>query len=246
MRRKHDARRDDVEGIAQRLRSERPEASPLELDRIKSSVMARAKAATGSRVGARRLAVVGLTAGLMLATTGGVLAGQGGDHSSGNAAIAQYGNNCDVGNGNGTGNGNGGNGNSNGNNNDNCNENSFNNTTTNVTNNNTTNIGGTVNNYTTVTSPAGNVLGAKSSKPTTSLRHIKIHVNVPRGAHISKVSVKVNGKRLKTIRGKRASGNIELSDLPCGKGATTVVVTVTLSNGQTVSAHHTYHLCTAG
>ncbi len=44
MRRKHDAHKDELEGVAQRLRNERPESSPLELDRIKISAMSRAKA----------------------------------------------------------------------------------------------------------------------------------------------------------------------------------------------------------
>ena len=124
MRRKNDAHTpEDLEGVAQRLRSGRTEASPLELDRIKTSAMARVKP-TRRRVGTRRLAVAGLTAGLLIATTGGVLAGQSQGGSPGNAAIAQYGNNCDVGNNNGDGNG--GSGNNNENNNYNCNENSFN------------------------------------------------------------------------------------------------------------------------
>jgi len=113
MRRKNDAQH-ELEGVAQRLRKERPEASPLELDRIKTAAMSRARAGAGGRAGARRLAVLGLTVGLLSATTGGVLAGQGSGQSSGNAAVAQYGNNCDtnnnngpIGSGNGNGNGNG-------------------------------------------------------------------------------------------------------------------------------------------
>jgi hypothetical protein len=100
MPRKHDANKDELEGIAQRLRSERPAASPLDLDRIKTTAMSRAKTATGSgRAGARRFAVAGLTVGLMAAGTGGVIAGVGSGHSAGNAATAQYGNTCIAGNG---------------------------------------------------------------------------------------------------------------------------------------------------
>jgi hypothetical protein len=114
MPRKHDAHKDELEGVAQRLRSERPVASPLELDRIKTTAMSRAKAATGSgRAGARRFAVAGLTVGLMAAGTGGVIAGVGSGHSAGNAAIAQYGNTCIAGNNDGNG-GNGGEGGSGG------------------------------------------------------------------------------------------------------------------------------------
>jgi hypothetical protein len=112
MPRKHDANKDELEGIAQRLRSERPVASPLDLDRIKTTAMSRAKSGSG-RAGARRLAVAGLTVGLMAAGTGGVIAGVGSGHSSGNAATAQYGNACVAGNGNGNG-GSGGSGGSGG------------------------------------------------------------------------------------------------------------------------------------
>jgi hypothetical protein len=241
MRRKNDAEsRSEVEGVAQRLRSERPEASPLELDQIKTSAMSRAKATAGRRVGARRLAVLGLTAGLLVATTGGVIASQGSGPTVGNAAIAQYGEGCDVNNGgNNNGNNNGGNnGGNNGNNNGNCNENSFN--TTNITNNITNN------NYTTVNAApsSSGVLGSKTTKKAAvSTRRIKIHVNVPRGLRARRVTVRLNGKHLKTITGKKASANVELVNLPCSKGLTTIEVTITLSNGKTVTARHQYRLC---
>jgi hypothetical protein len=67
MRRKNDADKEELEGVAQRLRNERPEASPLQLDQIKTSAMSRAKA--GSRrhkAGARRLATAGLAVGLLV------------------------------------------------------------------------------------------------------------------------------------------------------------------------------------
>jgi hypothetical protein len=119
MPRKYDAHRDELEGVAQRLRDERPEASPLELDRIKTTAMSRAKAGSGrGRAGARRLAVASLTVGLLAAGTGSVLAGNSGGGSKGSAASAQYGGNCDTGNGNGNSIGSG-NGNENGNGNGN-------------------------------------------------------------------------------------------------------------------------------
>lgn len=242
-RRKHDAHKDEVEGVAQRLRSERPEASPLELDRIKTTAMSRARIAARRRAGARRLAVAGLTVGLLAAMTGGVIAGVGSSHSPGNAAVAQYGNNCDTNNGgNSIGNKGNGNGNEsgNGNNNYNCNENSFNETVNNYAGS-TTNI---TNNYTTVSAtPSVGVLGSKTKRPSTSSRHIKIHVKVPHGLKLRKVTVRVNGKRVKTLTGKKASANVELVNLPCSKGTTKVEISVTLSNGKTVTSRHQYHLC---
>jgi len=272
MRRKHDAHMDEMEGVAKRLRDERPEASPLELDQIKTTAMSRAKSGTRGRVGTRRLAVAGLTAGLLIATTGGVLAAsEGGGGQSGNAAIAQYGKNCIIvgntgnggnengngsngngagnGNGNGTGNGNGGSFNGNGSGDFNCNENSFNTEITNITTINNTTGGNITNNYYTVNAapaptPATGVQGSKTTKPATSSRHIKIHVHVPHGLKLRKVSVSVDGKPVKTLKGKKAS-NIELVNLPCSTGATTVKITVTLSNGKTATSTHQYHLCVA-
>jgi hypothetical protein len=244
MRRRNDGRSQaGTEDVAQRLREERPEASPLELDRIKTTAMSRAKAGAG--VGSRRFAVLALTVGLLAATTGGVVASGGAGQSPGNAAVAQYGNNCDVNNGgehngNGNGNENGSNGNNNGNNNGNCNENSFNTT---ITNNyaGPTNV---TNNYTTVAAtPGAGVLGSKTSKKATSSRHIRIHVRVPSGSKLRRVIVRVNGRRVKTMTGRKASANVELVNLPCSKGATTIEVAVTLSNGKTVTSRHTYHLC---
>jgi hypothetical protein len=240
MRRKRREDMNDIDGVAERLRGERPEANPLELERIRTAALARARA--GSGPGSRRIAVLALTVGVLAATTGGVIASNGDGHSSGNAAVAQYGGNCDVNNnGDHNGNGNSGNeGSNNGNNNGNCNENSFNTTINNYNAPPTT----TINNYTTVNAaPTNGVLGSKTTKKATSTRHIRIHVKVPHGLKLRKVLVRVNGKHLKTIVGKQASANVELVNLPCSKGATTIEVSVTLSNGKTVTTRHTYHLC---
>src|SRR5271165_6072521 len=91
MRRKNKPPKDELDSVAQRLRSERPEAGALELDRIKTTAMSRARPVRGRGVARRRLAVAGLTIGLMAAGTGGVIAGGATSGSSGNAATAQYG-----------------------------------------------------------------------------------------------------------------------------------------------------------
>ncbi len=246
---------DELEGIAERLRAERPEASPLELDQIKLSAMSRAKATVG-RATPRRLVVAALTVGLMAAGTGGVLAAGGTGSPAGNAAQAQYSSTtiaCGDNNGNGNGSHNGANGENgnesgNGNGNFNCNNNSFNNDN-NTTNNNTTNVTNNYNNSTvtisgseSVGTGAGGVQASKTVK--TSGRKLKIHLKLPKKGKLRRVSVSVNGKHLKTISGKKATANVVLADLPCGSGATTVTVTVTLSSGKTISSTHTYHLCT--
>ena len=91
MRRKHHPRKDEVDSIAQRLRSERPEASPLELDRAKTTAMSRARSLGGRRGSRRQFAVAALTIGLMAAGTGGVIAGGTTSSNPTNAATAQYG-----------------------------------------------------------------------------------------------------------------------------------------------------------
>ncbi|HEY7961543.1 MAG TPA: hypothetical protein VID29_06435 [Solirubrobacteraceae bacterium] len=268
MRRKNDKHEPELEGIAQRLRHERPEASPLELDQIKTTVMSRARA-TASRANPRRLVVAALTVGLMAAGTGGVLAAGGSGGSAGNAAQAQYsttGNVCgnENGNGNGSHNGNGngkgngeGNGNENGNGNGNesgnqngnfnCNTNSFNGNTVNSNNvvNNVTNNYNTSSTVTVTGSATAGVLGTSSKKAKTSSRKVKIHIRLPRKAHLRKVKISVNGKHLKTLTGRSATANVTLVNLPCGNGSTTVQITVVLSNGKTVTESHHYNLCTA-
>ena len=83
---------DDLKQVAARLRSERVEASGLDLDRIKTRAMT-AKAASsrpkGLALRSRGMAAV-LTLALMAAGTGGVLAGGGNGKSGGSSAKSQY------------------------------------------------------------------------------------------------------------------------------------------------------------
>ena len=93
-------------------------------------------------------------------------------------------------------------------------ETSFNTETNNITENTTitttnNNPGGTnVNNYYTTVSatPTSSVLAAKTTKKvTTSLRDIKIHIKISRKTHLKKVTLKLNGKTFKVLKGKSAS-----------------------------------------
>jgi hypothetical protein len=237
MTRKNDAHKEELEGVAQRLRNERPEASPLQLDQIKTSAMSRAKSGTRRhKAGARRLATAGLTIGLLAAGTGGVIADHGHGGSSSNASNTQYGGECNISNGSG----NVGDKNGAGAENNACNENSFNTTTNNY------NADTTVNNYATVSAtPAATsgVLAAKTTKPALSLRDIKIHLNLSRKTHLRKVTLKLNGKTFKVLKGSAASKNIKLTNLPCTSGATTITIVAVTSTGKTVTESHTYHLC---
>ncbi|HEV2998530.1 MAG TPA: hypothetical protein VGX16_05440 [Solirubrobacteraceae bacterium] len=245
----NDEHTDGLEGIAERLRAERPTASGFELDRIKTTAMSRAQAAKG-HFGRRRLLAAGLTVGLMAAGTGGVLAASGGNFSTpGNAAVAQYSTNqCDVGNNGNNNNGTNGGNNNNENNNYNCNNDSFNNNgnTTNTINNVTNN---TINESTvTISGPAPSIswggVAGYSATARKSHRIIKVRLGRHHGK-VRKVTVTLNGKSYLVLSGKQAaSSGINLVGLPCGTSSTTVInVTAKLSNGKTITEHHVYHLC---
>ena len=120
----------DLEQVAERLREERPEASPLDLDRIKTMAIQRAAESAPKKglVMKSRLVSVLVAAGILVGGTGGVMAATGGipgsGHSSNSSSKDQYGGGGGGGgqpcppasqHGNGGGNGNGhGHGNGNG------------------------------------------------------------------------------------------------------------------------------------
>lgn len=82
---------DDLQEIADRLRANRRDPTPLELDRLKVSARSRASSAPAKEpvLGSRLLALV-LTGGLLIGGTGGVLAASGGNGSKESAAESQY------------------------------------------------------------------------------------------------------------------------------------------------------------
>ena len=78
---------DELQDVAQRLREQRPEASGLELDRIKLRAMS---SRTKGSVVKSRLIVALCTVGLMAGGTSGVIAAKSGNGNNGNAAKSQY------------------------------------------------------------------------------------------------------------------------------------------------------------
>ena len=81
----------DLREVAQRLHSERHEASALDLDRIKTRAMASAATSRtkGFNVKSRSIAAL-LTVALMAGGTGGVIAASNGGTNNGNASNSQY------------------------------------------------------------------------------------------------------------------------------------------------------------
>jgi hypothetical protein len=63
----------------------------------------------------------------------------------------------------------------------------------------------------------------------------------PRGTSIASVVVRLNGTRVKTVKGKRVTAGIDLRGLP--KGRFTVAISVKLTNGRTLTSKRRYRTC---
>jgi ABC-2 type transport system ATP-binding protein len=82
-----------------------------------------------------------------------------------------------------------------------------------------------------------------SSRRCASRRNFVIRLRrAPRGDRIRSAVVTVNGKRVKTLRGKRVRARIDLRGLP--KGTARVMVTVRTKKGRTLRSARTYRTCT--
>jgi hypothetical protein len=252
MWRKNDASKDELDGVAQRLRDERPTASPLELDQIKRTAMSRAKVSNGGRAfGTRRLAVAGLTVGLMAAGTGGVIAAGGGNGVKANASTAEYSiSECD--NGNNVGGDNNGN-----NNNNNCNSGTItiNETNNSTTNNNSTNSDSstntTNNNYysstvtlgTAGTTGSGGVLASKQTSVAKSARSFSVHFFAAKGRKLKKLTIRLNGKIIKVLGAGHIATTLDFVGVKCTNVKQNLTLTGTLANGKTITETRHYNLC---
>lgn len=78
---------DELHDVARRLRDHRPEASPLQLDRIKLRAMS--SRPKGSALKSRVIVAL-CTVGLMAGGTGGVIAASGSGKAKGSAQNSQY------------------------------------------------------------------------------------------------------------------------------------------------------------
>ncbi len=257
---------EDVESTIQRLRDERPQATPLELDQIKTTAMSRAGARVRSASTSRRLVGASLVVGLMAAGTGGVIAAGATGGSTGNAASAQYstatttvtvtstspggvtiGNNntCVV-----VGNGNTitciiGNGNVIGN---------GNNSPSTVTVSTVTASSAVLAASTSVTSTAAGGVSANSTtvpaKTTArvSRRFLTIsHIGFPTNVKYKTLLVTINGKTYKFKENGKLPVNINFAGLPCPTNGTQVVkITATTAGGKTYHTTRTYRLCVPG
>ncbi len=72
---------------------------------------------------------------------------------------------------------------------------------------------------------------------------MKIHINMLEQIEAQKVTLKVNGKIVSVLKGKKASSEHQLANLPCSANGTTVTITAVTASGKTVTQTHTYNLC---
>ena len=85
------------------------------------------------------------------------------------------------------------------------------------------------------------VLRLPSTKRCVSRRRFRIRLRTPRGAKLAKVTVRVNGKLVRTVRGKRITAQVDLRGLP--RGRFRVKIEVRTVDGRKVSATRRYRTC---
>ena len=87
---------------------------------------------------------------------------------------------------------------------------------------------------------AGAVLGA-TQRSCISRRVFRIRLRVPRGKTAVSATVRVNGKQVKVVRGKRLRAPVVLRGLP--KGNITVKISIRLKGGKRVNGTRRYNTC---
>lgn len=90
---------------------------------------------------------------------------------------------------------------------------------------------------------ASRVFVLPSAKACISRRAFRIRLRVPVGVTAKTATVLVNGKRTKLIKGARLTAPIDLRGLP--KGKVTVKITLTTTDGRSVTSARTYRTCVA-
>ena len=86
------------------------------------------------------------------------------------------------------------------------------------------------------------MLRLPSTRRCVSRRRFRIRLRTPRGAKLAKVTVRVNGKLVRTVRGKRITARVDLRGLP--RGRFRVKIEVTTADGRKVTTTRRYRTCT--
>ncbi len=74
-----------------------------------------------------------------------------------------------------------------------------------------------------------------------SRRAFRIRIRVPHGKTAVSATVRVNGKQVKVVRGRRLRAPVVLRGLP--KGKVTVRITIRLKGGKRVTGTRRYNTC---
>jgi hypothetical protein len=82
-----------------------------------------------------------------------------------------------------------------------------------------------------------------SNKRCASRRSFRIRLKAPKGVKLASATVRVNGKLVKTVKGKRLTAPVDLRGLP--KGTFTVKVEARTTDGRTVGDSRRYRTCVA-
>jgi hypothetical protein len=88
------------------------------------------------------------------------------------------------------------------------------------------------------------VFALPSAKQCVSHRRFTIHIRKLPGITWVSAIVKINGKRVKTVKRAQITALISLVGLP--KGSFVLSITAKASNGRTVTGTRTYHTCIRG
>ena len=88
---------------------------------------------------------------------------------------------------------------------------------------------------------ANDVLRLPSTKKCVSRRKFRIRLRTPKGTRIVRATVKLNGKRFKTVKGKRLTAAVDLRGLP--KGRFKVAIEIRTADGRKVTATRRYRTC---
>ncbi len=91
------------------------------------------------------------------------------------------------------------------------------------------------------TPPAAGGVAGVQQKSCKSKRSFRIRLRIPKGKKAISATVRVNGKKVKVVRGKRLRAPVRLRGLP--KGKVRVRITIRLANGRKISGVRTYHTC---
>jgi hypothetical protein len=86
--------------------------------------------------------------------------------------------------------------------------------------------------------------GLPAAKSCVSRRDFKIRLRVPKGVKVSSAEVRVAGKKVKVLKGKRLTSQVTLTGLP--KGRFVVQITLIASDGSKITGKRTYRTCVTG